>query len=672
MTEAGNHASSKDATAIRATSLHALLRTAARAAHRRIDRHPMLLPLVRPGLTRAHYEQVLRIFLNLHQTLQPAISAEINRLHAEYELSDRIDWLLSDLASLAGQDNAAAEPATDIAWSLPLIYSAPALTGALYVIEGSALGSRIIRHLHASLGIDANPGARFFHAWAMQPIKIGIATGGLPPHCARRNIMRMPQQPPWRYSMPSSEVWIRPGNDGVLRKIHRIPRMEQDKKHRMNSDHHALLTEALNRCATEPIHLAGAIQDHGILLAFDEAGILRMASGNLPTVFGQTTKEVLERPIAGLIGADTLTRLRACLSEAGLERTAPVRFSVTNNAREIKLTAIAHRTGLLNIVELEEEISEKIELTNSILPVISQRLTHLDRHDDIVSFCQAVTEELRALTGFDRVKIYRFDRLWNGEIIAESRNNILPSFLHHHFPASDIPPQARALYEKNLIRFLADTHASSIPIIPALNPLTGQPLDLSLAALRAVSPVHIEYLHNMGVRSTITLSLINRARAQVMDTVRQQLQHLTGLIRHTHDVTALIREYPSEFLNLASATGSYFAFDNNSYTIGIAPPQEELPALIGWIKQQPLTHGIFATDKRITTDELGPRLDPRRSFALWLATVRRFSKPWSDTDIDAIKLFSFSLVQLLIQQAQRQADLADSANRAKSEFISPV
>lgn len=320
------------------------------------------------------------------------------------------------------------------------------------------------------------------------------------------------------------------------------------------------------------------------------------------------------------------------------------------------------------------------------------------------------------------------------------------------------------MYEKNPIRFLADTNAPAIPIIPALNPLTGQPLDLSLAALRAISPVHIEYLHNMGVRSTITLSLmhegklwglitchnaqprlisyglrdiiallgkvfsiklgslINKARAQVMDTVRQQLQHLTGLIRHTHDVTALIQEYPGEFLNLASATGSYFAFDNSSYTIGTAPPQKKLPALIEWVKQQPLTHGIFATDnlgalyppaqaftasasgllavaldyqnsnfifwfrpevirdipwagdpgKRITTDELGPRLDPRRSFALWLATVRGFSKPWSDTDIDAVKLFSFSLVQLLIQQAQRQADLADSANRAKSEFLSSM
>lgn len=154
------------ATTIRAASLYALLRTATRAAHRRIDRHPILLPLLRPGLTRTHYEQVLRIFLNLHQTLQPAIAAEINRLHAEYELSDRIGWLLSDLANLAGHGNAAAEPGIDIAWLLPPIHGAPALIGALYVVEGSALGSRIIaKHLHTSLDIDASRGARFFNAW---------------------------------------------------------------------------------------------------------------------------------------------------------------------------------------------------------------------------------------------------------------------------------------------------------------------------------------------------------------------------------------------------------------------------------------------------------------------------------------------------------------------------
>jgi len=208
----------------------------------------------------------------------------------------------------------------------------------------------------------------------------------------------------------------------------------------MDSDRQALLTEALNRCATEPIHLAGAIQNHGILLAFDEAGILRMASGNLPAVFGQTAEEVLERPVAGLIGTDTLTRLRACLSEAGLERAAPVRFSVASHAGEIALTAIAHRSGLLNVAELEQESTEETESAHSIPPAIGQRLAQLDRHNDITGFCQDVTQELRALTGFDRVKVYRFDRRWNGEIIAESRNNTLPSFLHHHFPASDIPP----------------------------------------------------------------------------------------------------------------------------------------------------------------------------------------------------------------------------------------
>ena len=104
--------------------------------------------------------------------------------------------------------------------------------------------------------------------------------------------------------------------------------------------------------------------------------------------------------------------------------------------------------------------------------------------------------------------VYQFDHNWDGEVIAESRNEALPSLMGNHFPASDIPPQARALYTKNLIRVLADTDAEPALLQPALNPRTGAPLDLSFAVLRAMSPIHLMYMRNMGARAYMSPRLL--------------------------------------------------------------------------------------------------------------------------------------------------------------------
>lgn len=152
-------------------SLHSAFRAVTYAAHQRIDRHPMLVPLLRPGLTWIHYDRVLRVFLNLYRSLQPCVVAEINRLGngCEYALGDRIEWLQCDLAYLAGCCDGVALSSLDIQWRLPSIDGAPAVVGALYVIEGSTLGSQIIaKQLKASLGVDCNHGARFFHAFGNQ------------------------------------------------------------------------------------------------------------------------------------------------------------------------------------------------------------------------------------------------------------------------------------------------------------------------------------------------------------------------------------------------------------------------------------------------------------------------------------------------------------------------
>ena len=136
----------------------------------------------------------------------------------------------------------------------------------------------------------------------------------------------------------------------------------------------------------------------------------------------------------------------------------------------------------------------------------------LNRAASLQELYDITAESVRALTGFDRVMVYRYDREYNGEVVAEARRADLNSFLGQHYPASDIPPQARALYEKNWIRLISDVDYTPSPLVPALDPLRGQPQDLTFSSLRSVSPIHIEYLKNMGVRASMSISLLRAGK----------------------------------------------------------------------------------------------------------------------------------------------------------------
>ncbi len=128
--------------------------------------------------------------------------------------------------------------------------------------------------------------------------------------------------------------------------------------------------------------------------------------------------------------------------------------------------------------------------------------------DDVAGICDMAVTEMHELTGFDRTMIYRFDHDWHGEVIAEQTTGLPKRYLGHHFPASDIPAQARELYTRTLLRVIQDVDGAPVPLVPQLDPGRGQPLDLSFASLRSVSPIHLQYLRNMDVRASMSLSLL--------------------------------------------------------------------------------------------------------------------------------------------------------------------
>ncbi|MGY1606344.1 SpoIIE family protein phosphatase [Geodermatophilus sp. SYSU D00700] len=260
--------------------------------------------------------------------------------------------------------------------------------------------------------------------------------------------------------------------------------------------------EALARCAEEPIAVPGAIQPHGALLAVSEPDLaVVVASANAADVLGADPAT-----LADLLTPAEVERLRAALA-GDLAEADPLRVAPGGTELDLVLS----RSGGLLVTEWEPVAGagEAGAAWHRRLPTVLQRLSAPTTLEGLTA---VLAREVRALTGFDRVMVYRFDAEWNGEVVAEDRRPDLEPFLGLHYPASDIPAQARALYTTNWMRLIPDASYTPVPLVPPRVPGTGAPLDLSGAMLRSVSPVHLEYLANMGVTASMSVSLIDRGR----------------------------------------------------------------------------------------------------------------------------------------------------------------
>lgn len=267
----------------------------------------------------------------------------------------------------------------------------------------------------------------------------------------------------------------------------------------------AELTEAaLAACADEPIRIPGAIQPHGVLLAVREPDLtVAVASANAADLFG---REVDGVGLADLLDEVDLAALREGLT-GDLAELDPLAVRVGGGHVDL----VAHRADGLLVTEWEPVAGARQAgaAWHHRLPRVLARMTATETLDQLT---RVLADDVRELTGFDRVMVYRFDPEWNGEVVAEARREDLEPFLGLHFPASDIPAQARALYTTNWLRIIPDARYAPVPLQPGRSPVDGEPLDLSGSVLRSVSPVHLQYLANMGVASSMSVSLIDEGR----------------------------------------------------------------------------------------------------------------------------------------------------------------
>jgi chemotaxis family two-component system sensor kinase Cph1 len=392
-------------------------------------------------------------------------------------------------------------------------------------------------------------------------------------------------------------------------------------------------------CDREPIHVPGSIQPHGLLfvLAAADATVLQ-ASENVAEVLGRPVSHVLGRPLAEVLGAAVADALIGRLDRAP-ERDRPVLLRTvrldTAAGGPRAFHAVAHRTGGGVVLELEADATA--DDPADPYPVLDAFAGRAERAASVADLARAAAEEVRRLTGFDRVLVYQFDPDGHGTVVGEDRNDRLPALLHHRFPASDIPAQARELYRHNRLRIIPDAGYRPVPVVPAANPVTGGPLDMTYAVLRSVSPVHVEYMKNMETRSSMSVSVLRDGRlwglischhrdpkavpfaaratcdllARAFSLRLSALEHardyerrigvreayaklLAGMADRL-DYAAGLAERPDDLLAFAEAGGAAVLTEGGCVLVGATPAEADVRRLADWLFRE-VREEVYATD----------------------------------------------------------------------------
>jgi chemotaxis family two-component system sensor kinase Cph1 len=444
----------------------------------------------------------------------------------------------------------------------------------------------------------------------------------------------------------------------------------------------------LTNCDREPIHIPGAIQPHGVLLALRERdGVVVQASANA------SARLATKRPVLGASPADVLGAAGAAEVRDALGRAA-ARVSVTLDVNGVPHDVTVHRADGLAIVELEVADGAATISPDAFRDTIRETLGHMEHATSVADLANSIATQMRGVTGFDRVWVYRFHEDWHGEIIGESRRDGIEPWLGLHYPASDIPAQARALFLKNWLRMIPDVAFQRVPLEPIDNPETGQPLDLGNSVLRSVSPIHIEYLTNMGVTASLVISLIHRGRLwglisghhysgpktvplptrTLCEFLAQALSLQVGMAERVEDnqrelairdvertlrerladvegyVQALVRGTPT-LLDLTRSTGAAICDGDVCATVGEVPSSPDVAALARWLRER--GDGVFQTStlaghyppaeewKSFASGLLAVALSPKRPhYILWFRPERRQTIRWAGDPTKAAKLSS--------------------------------
>ena len=268
----------------------------------------------------------------------------------------------------------------------------------------------------------------------------------------------------------------------------------------------------LTDCDREPIHMPGAILPHGAMLVIDCATMtVLQVAGDTQALLGQSQQDLLGQAIEAIFTTAPVALLRQLCADNNMTKPRHLLDPLLRVHADRPIDASIHRVGDLLVMEFEAaELSDPY--AGDPLSAVQEMVVGFAASPSIADLCQKAADRVRRVAGYDRVMVYRFMADASGWVIAEARNADMPSFLDLHYPATDIPQQARALYLQNWLRLITQVDYDAAPLQPQRNPKTGKPLDMSQAVLRDVSPIHRQYLRNMGIDASMSISIIVEGR----------------------------------------------------------------------------------------------------------------------------------------------------------------
>jgi chemotaxis family two-component system sensor kinase Cph1 len=412
------------------------------------------------------------------------------------------------------------------------------------------------------------------------------------------------------------------------------------------------------QCDAEPIHIPGGIQPHGYLLCVTDALTVLQVSENIAELTGQPGEGLLGESIETLLGHASTARVAQAASTAMIDQ-APLYLGVIDNpffdaaapgaspsrsaeGQQFDITLHRHDGNL--IVELEVARHADADVFASMYPLVRTFTRSLQDVSTVEEMAQLAVREMHARTGFGRVLLYSFDDEGRSHVLAEHIDEGYASFLNQTFPASDIPSQARALYLKQRVRLVADVNARPARLVPQVNPLNGRPTDLTYATLRSFSPVHLEYMRNMGTFASMSVSLVvrghlwglischdhdprlvpfevrmaiehlgsilslqieakqERAKTDYVFSLRRRMSNLIAAMSTNQDYIAGLLSSPDDMMCFAGTQGAAIVVDDKVTLIGSTPDADTVLALTQWLASS--TKGVYATH---TLAEVWPR-----------------------------------------------------------------
>lgn len=410
----------------------------------------------------------------------------------------------------------------------------------------------------------------------------------------------------------------------------------------------------LSNCERELIHLAGCIQPHGVLLVLHGPALrIVQISENAQAVLGRQGEGLLHQPLADVDAA--LAAQVAALTDAdiGEPLSLPAPCAIDVNGRIVDFNVSVHRRQTCRVLELEPRVSEPdaqfAELDPQVLMQhMSESVARLSGATTVPALADVVVRRLRDLTGYDRVMVYRFDPDGHGKVVAEARDPRLETLMGHHYPSTDIPQRARDLYLLNRVRVLVDVNATAAALLPRSVPELGGELDMSHCRLRSMSPLHLQYLRNMGVTATLVVSLVREgqlwglvachhyrprrlsaplwaavdllgeliatritaiesyAHAQVAVQVRRLEQRLLEATSTEGDWRMALFRNPAALLQPVDADGAVLMYDGELLTAGEVPSTPELRMLLRWLQTRvsegQLADGLFSCASVVRAD----------------------------------------------------------------------